>query len=136
MAAFALLAGVARKPKSRGGGSFGEAWDHDIEDEPMSAKKSAAQAEPKTVVANDPNDRKGRLKTIGGSQSDHWNNILANQAAQALWVKNSSAEERDKQWSATVAALIGIAPKDELESMMAAQLIAAHTPRWNATGGP
>lgn len=91
----------------------------------MSAKKSDANA-PKTVVADDPDDRKGRLKNIGGSQSDHWNNTLANQAVQALWVKNSSPEERDKQLSATVAALIGIAPKDELEGMMAAQLIAAH----------
>ena len=40
--------------------------------------------------------------------------------------ENSSPEERDKQLSATVAALIGIAPKDELEGMMAAQLVAAH----------
>jgi hypothetical protein len=92
----------------------------------MTAKKSAANTEPKTIVADDPDDRKGRLKSIGGSQSDHWNNILANQAVQALWVKNSRPEERDKQLSATVAALIGIAPKDELEGMMAAQLIAAH----------
>jgi hypothetical protein len=33
---------------------------------------------------------------------------------------------RGKQLSATVAALDGIGPKDELEAMMAAQLIAAH----------
>ncbi len=92
----------------------------------MTGKKAVAKAEPKTVVVDDPEDRRGRLKSIGGSQSDHWNNILANQAVQALWVKNSSPEERDKQLSATVAALIGIAPKDELEGMMAAQLIAAH----------
>lgn len=92
----------------------------------MTAKKHAAKAEPKTVVGDDPDDRKGRLKSIGGSQSDHWNNTLANQAVQALWVKNSSPEERDKQLSATVAALIGIGPKDEMEGMMAAQLIAAH----------
>jgi hypothetical protein len=90
----------------------------------MTAKKPANT--PITVVADDPEDRKGRLKTIGGSQSDHWNNTLANQAVQALWVKNSSAEQRDKQLSATVAALMGIAPKDELEGMMAAQLVAAH----------
>jgi hypothetical protein len=45
---------------------------------------------------------------------------------QALWVKNSSPEEHDKQLSATVAALMGIAPNDELQGMMAAQLIAAH----------
>ncbi len=92
----------------------------------MSAKKPVANA-PKTVVADDPEDRKGRLKTIGGSQSDHWNNILANQAVQALWLHNSSPEECDKKFNATVAALMGIAPKDELEGMMAAQLVAAHS---------
>jgi hypothetical protein len=90
----------------------------------MSARKPANA--PETVVAEDPDNRKGRLKNIGGSQSDRWNNVLANQAVQALWVKNSSPEERDKQLSATLAALIGIAPKDELEGMMAAQLVAAH----------
>ena len=80
----------------------------------------------KIVVANDPEDRKGALKSIGGSQSDHWNNTLSNQAVQALWLKHSDSKECDRQLAATVAALIGIAPKDELEGMMAAQLIAAH----------
>jgi hypothetical protein len=42
-------------------------------------------------------------------------------------VKNSSPEECDKQLSATVAALIGVGPRDELEGMMAARLIAAHS---------
>jgi hypothetical protein len=82
--------------------------------------------EQKALVADDPEDRKGRLRDLGGSKSDHWNNILANQAMQSLWVKNSGSEDCDKQLSATVAALMGIAPKDELEGMMAAQLIAAH----------
>lgn len=80
----------------------------------------------KLVLAHDPKDLKGRLKMIGGSQSDHWNNIIANQAIQALWLKNSNAEDQDKQVNAAVAALIGIGPRDELEGMMAAQLIAAH----------
>jgi hypothetical protein len=92
----------------------------------MSRKKSAKETKPSRVVANDPAKRKGRLKSIGGSLSDQWNNILANQTVQALWVKNSSPEEHDKQLDATIAALMGIAPKDELEAMMAAQLIAAH----------
>jgi hypothetical protein len=92
----------------------------------MNAKKPASTNTPTTVVANDPDDMKGRLKNIGGSKSDHWNNTLANQAIQALWIKNSDKEERDRQLSATVAALVGIGPKDELEGMMAAQLIAAH----------
>jgi hypothetical protein len=92
----------------------------------MSAKKPPSANTPTTVVANDPDDLKGRLKNIGGSKSDHWNNTLANQAIHALWTKNSDKEERDRQLSATVAALVGIGPKDELEGMMAAQLIAAH----------
>ena len=40
--------------------------------------------------------------------------------------KNSDAETREKQLNATVAALLEIGPKDELEGMMAAQQIAAH----------
>ena len=78
------------------------------------------------MVANDPDDLRGTLKNVGGSRSDHWNNILANQTLQSLWLKHSDQETRDKQYSAIVAALIGIGPKDELEGMMAAQLIAAH----------
>jgi hypothetical protein len=81
---------------------------------------------PTTIVANDPEDWKGTLKGIGGSLSDSWNNILANQTINALWPKHSDPEARDKQYSATVAALACIGPRDELEAMMAAQLIAAH----------
>jgi hypothetical protein len=54
------------------------------------------------------------------------NNILANQAFETLWLKNSDKAARDQQYSATVAALVGIRPRDELEGMLAAQLLAAH----------
>jgi hypothetical protein len=92
----------------------------------MSAKKPAADDKKHaTVVADDPDDLKGTLKRIGGSQSDHWNNTLANQAINTLWL-SKDAETLDRQYSATVAALIGIGPKDEIEGMIAAQLIAAH----------
>ena len=57
--------------------------------------------------------------------ADRWNDTLANQAVQALWVKKSDSAQWDRL-SATVAALVGISPKDELEGMMAAQLLAAH----------
>ena len=46
----------------------------------MSGNKPAKETN-STVVANDPEDQKGTLKYIGGSKSDRWNNILANQAA-------------------------------------------------------
>jgi hypothetical protein len=92
----------------------------------MTGKKTAKETQSSTIVANDPADLQGRLKNIGGSRSDHWNNILANQTIQTLWVKHSDAETRHRQCTATVAALVGIEPRDELEGMMAAQLIAAH----------
>ena len=92
----------------------------------MTRRKPSKVDEPATIVANDPDGLNGSLKVIGGSQSDHWNNTLANQVVHALWTKNSDAETRDKQLSANISALIGIRPKDELEGMMAAQLIAAH----------
>jgi hypothetical protein len=93
----------------------------------MTAKKSAADPKkPITVIANDPEALKGSLKRIGGSQSDHWNNILADQTVKTLWLAYSDEETRSRKYSATVAALIGIAPKDEIEGMIAAQLLAAH----------
>src|ERR1700730_9439261 len=94
----------------------------------MSTKKPAVDdKKATTIVANDPDDLKGTLKRIGGSQSDHWNNILVNQTIQTLWIKHSEKEALDRQYSAAVAALVGIGPKDELGGMMAAQLLAAHS---------
>jgi hypothetical protein len=90
----------------------------------MSAKKPA-KPEPEVHV-HDLSKLRGALKTIGGSMSDDWNNILANQTIQTLWLKNSDSEEIRRQRHAAVDALIGIAPRDEFEGMMAAQLIAAH----------
>jgi hypothetical protein len=93
----------------------------------MRGKKPAAgEKKATTVVVNDPDDLKGALKHIGGSQSNRWNNILANQAVETLWLKNSDEETRYEQYGATVAGLVGIAPRDELEGMIAAQLLAAH----------
>ena len=92
----------------------------------VTRRNVANGSEPTTITVNDSEDYKGELKGIGGSQSDYWNNALANQTLQALWIGKSDATERDQQLKATVGALVGIAPKDELEGMMAAQLIAAH----------
>jgi hypothetical protein len=69
----------------------------------------------------------GVLKRIGGSQSDDWNDRMIDDTVQALWVKNSDRKTRNQQVTAAIAGLIGIGPKDELEGMMAAQLIASHS---------
>lgn len=87
---------------------------------------SVAKPKSATIIADDPADRTGHLKLIGGSESDAFNNTLANAALQTLWVKNSDPAAKDQQMSALVAALVGIAPKDELEGMLAGQLVAAN----------
>lgn len=92
----------------------------------MARKTPGAKEMPRKIEAHNLASRKGELKLLGGSQSDDWNNALANQAVQTLWVKNSKPEDLDRQLNAVVAALIGIAPQDELEAMLAAQLIGAH----------
>ena len=94
----------------------------------MSAKKRAAgEKKARVIVAKDPASEAGRLKMVGGSASDDWNNVLANQTIQTLWMKHSDEETLDRQLAATTAALIGIGPRDELEGMIAAQLLAAHS---------
>lgn len=88
--------------------------------------KTKKSAEPTVVEAHDPSSLPGKLKALGGSKSDDWNNVIANQTIQALWRKNSNEEESKKHLSAAVAGLVGINPADELEGMLAAQLIACH----------
>jgi hypothetical protein len=79
------------------------------------------------ISVNDPALGPSTLKHIGGSGSDDWNRQLMNQSVDALWTDTSDPEERKRLYEAAVSGLIGIGPKDELEGMMAAQLIASHS---------
>jgi hypothetical protein len=88
--------------------------------------RPAAQKRSKVITATDKPDANGTLAHIGGSKSDEWNHIIITQALDCLWLKNSSSELRDRQIGATLAALASFKPADELESMLAAQLIACH----------
>jgi hypothetical protein len=89
------------------------------------SRKQPAKSEPEVHV-HDISKLRGKLKAIGGSMSDDWNNILANQTIQTLWLKNADAEEIWRQRHAAVDALIGISPRDEFEGMIASQLVACH----------
>jgi hypothetical protein len=72
-------------------------------------------------------DRSGRLKRLGGSEFDDWNEVILNQVAATLWLKNCDAQERTKQVASAFAGMVGVGPKDELEAMLAAQLIACYS---------
>jgi hypothetical protein len=64
------------------------------------------------------------LRHIGGSQSDEWNDRLGAETVQAM--PQLACETREQKMDAALQGLAGIAPRDELEGIMAAQLIAAH----------
>jgi hypothetical protein len=68
----------------------------------------------------------GALKALGGSVSDEFNDILANQVVNTLWL-DANPQTRDRQLQAALAVLLGIKPADEIEGMLAAQLVATHS---------
>src|SRR5438094_386154 len=94
----------------------------------MSRRKQASSPAPAaTATATHPLKASGKLKQVGGSRSDDWNLQIIDDTRQALWLTNSNANTRDQQVKAALVGLISVGPKDELEGMMAAQLVAAHS---------
>jgi hypothetical protein len=91
----------------------------------MSTRK-ADKAAPEVLQVQSPETRSGKLKTIGGSTDDNFNHILANQVVQTLWLATSDKDERDRQIQATISTMMGVKPRDELEGMLGAQMIATH----------
>ncbi len=82
----------------------------------------------KSKAAVDPSKHQGQLKPFGGSQSDDWNSVLVHQTFRTLFVfENSDEDTKKEQQTAALSGLIGIKPQDELEGMIAAQLIACHS---------
>ncbi|MFN0101357.1 MAG: hypothetical protein ACKV2U_04620 [Bryobacteraceae bacterium] len=66
------------------------------------------------------------MRDIGGSSVDAFNMLIARQTTAALSVGLENDEERRAKAAAAFAALTGIAPRSEVEGMLAAQLIACH----------
>ena len=80
-----------------------------------------------TVQVILPQSAKPEFKQLGGSDSDHFNQLLADQTLQALWIANSDEVQRDRQYLAATAAMIGAKPENELEGMLIAQMVACHS---------
>lgn len=66
------------------------------------------------------------MREIGGSSSDAFNMLIVRQTAAALPVNPESDADRRTQAEAALAGLMGIAPRGEIEGMLAAQLVACH----------
>jgi hypothetical protein len=87
---------------------------------------AAPEMRAKLIVGGREVNEDGNLRCLGGSQSDDWNHVLLNQAMLSQWYGNVDAEEQATRRAAAVAVMKGLDPKDELEAMMGAQLLAAH----------
>jgi hypothetical protein len=93
----------------------------------VSMSKTKKSAEPETFAIINPASGKGGLKAVGGSMSDDWNSVLMEQTIGSIWYgSNPKAERINTSRQAAATAMIGIAPKDEIEGMVAAQLVACH----------
>jgi hypothetical protein len=71
-------------------------------------------------------DGTGTLNPTGVSQSGNWNAYIAGQTFRALWPNQPGKEPPDWARGAITAGIAGIAPKDSLEDMIAAQMLACH----------
>src|SRR5262249_51638977 len=84
------------------------------------------KSEPEVHV-HDVSKLRGHLKIVGGSMPAAWNNLVANQTTRTLWFfADAYPKEDGRERRATAEALVGVKTGDELEGMIAAQLIACH----------
>ncbi len=80
------------------------------------------------LVTFDPNkERKAkRHKDAGGSEFDSFNNLMMDQASWSMWMGGKDEKHLSEWLKASLAGLLGIAPRDELEGMLATQILACH----------
>jgi hypothetical protein len=67
------------------------------------------------------------LRLISGSDDEGFSNILIAQLANSLFLEHSDSDQQVRQIDAAIAAVVGMKPRDELEGMLIAQLIASHS---------
>lgn len=70
-------------------------------------------------------DEKKRCGVTGSKHEDFINTLL-NQAINTMWVAHSNSEEANKQINAVLVGMMGVNPQDEVEGMLAAQMVALH----------
>ncbi len=62
----------------------------------------------------------------GGSRSRHFNGTLLRATLAAIWTWPDAEEDTGRRQSAAAVALAAFQPKDEIEGMLAAQVVAMH----------
>jgi hypothetical protein len=82
---------------------------------------------PASVEKEHPDKFQVNWKNLGGSNYDDFNQRLLDQTLVTLWLPESTDNEtRNQMLHAVIASMTGIAPQDEVEGMLAAQMVATH----------
>ncbi len=67
------------------------------------------------------------LCPMSGSRHPDVQQVMSNQVISTLWLAHSNEEEKRVKMHAALAMAVGIKPQDEIEGMLAAQMIAAYS---------
>lgn len=65
-------------------------------------------------------------KRFTGSDAPGFSSILISQVCSALWLGNSTPDERQSQMQSCLTALEGVGPQNAVEGILAAQMVALH----------
>lgn len=77
---------------------------------------------------SDKDDKPTGLRSICGTESKAFNNVLTNQALSTLWLPPGTKwEDQDRRYQAAVMAMAEFKPTDGIEGMMAAQAVGLHS---------
>jgi hypothetical protein len=95
---------------------------------PRTKSKAPGRRAPPLAADLRPADEwSGEMRAIGGSKSKSFNVSLLGTVLQTLWLPASLPEEsREARIKVAAVALMGHAPRDEIEGMIAGQAVALH----------
>src|SRR5260370_1978687 len=89
--------------------------------------REGAPTRAKIVICKIPSfgEHRGDPRSISGSDSPDFSNLLIDQVANVLGREPDDFDEWGRQTEATLAAIVGIKPRDEIDGMLVAQPIAS-----------
>jgi len=91
------------------------------------AKKDETTAEYPAPPASARDISKSQMKHLGGSNIDAFNRTLVTQATNTIWVFDADNPEwMNNQMMTVMIGMMAVEPKDELEGMLAAQMVSIH----------
>ncbi len=90
------------------------------------SKKVAPKADNEIQVVHPDAMKDKPVCPMSGSKQAAFSQQLTQQIASTLWLGHSDEQNKTKRIQAAIVGMMGIQPKDEMEGMLAAQMVALH----------